>query len=153
MQDSRWGLIIIAGLGLWLWSKSKPAEAAVAPEIPAAPTPAATIVQKTQEAVTEAKVMASVNPITYMTDAPAVQSGEVAIEEAARAISNIKYTADAAVVARGLGYAPIATGEELRAMTPGQDKAYSYGVSEAEGNLMAEMTPGELVRYCQAHGI
>ena len=85
--------------------------------------------------------------------APAVEAGEVSVQEATRAIETATTTGSQAVVARALGYAPIPTTEELRAMTRGEKLAYQYGVSVEVGNMFATMTAGQILRYCQEHNI
>ena len=171
MSDKRPGggivvllLILLAG-GLAKAAKAAPTPTPEAiegeiiepPTRPRVTTPGARIPAQTEAGVSivreSAADVGTGEIVAIATAAPAVLAGEVSVQEATRAIETATTTGSQAVVARALGYAPIPTTEELAAMTPGQDWAYRYGVSEEVGNMFATMTGGQIMRYCQEHGI
>ena len=150
------GLVIIGVVAVTLWAlvKSKGASAMRTTTEPSS------IVTRTTQATNAILSAAKASPnlsspaiVSLVSGSPAVISGGVNADEALRAIQTVNTVAEAAVVARALEYAPRPTTEELRAMTPGQDFAYRYGVDEATGDLMSTMTAGELYAYNIAHGI
>ena len=144
--------IALIGIGIWgLTRKAKPTAKKAKPTDELT-TGAATIVSDAHTAATQ---LLTLKPaaIKVAVLSPAVVSGEVLLAEATQAIASIQSQAAAAVVAQALELVP--SYSEFKATNPtrGQDFAYRYGVDEATGNLMATMTPGQLLAYNIAHGI